>query len=380
MAERLEIDGSAGEGGGQVLRTSLALSVITGRPIQLRRIRAGRPKPGLAPQHLTSVMAAAKLCDAELGGATLRSTELSFAPRTVAQSGTYTFDVASIRRGGSAGATTLVLQTVLVPLALAPGPSELILKGGTHVPWSPPFEFVDHVFLPALRRAGLRAESRLEAWGFYPRGGGRINVRIAGGGAAGRPPPLRLGQGGESRHIRGCAVACNLPAHVAQRIRDRATNVLRQAGYRSEIVPRLERGVGPGAALFLLSESGHSAAGFSSLGEPGKPSEAVADEACRALLAHDATGAAVDPHLADQLLLPLALAAGASEFSTSLITQHLLTNAQVIQQFVPARIQIEGAEGGPGKVIIEGATAWSVLGRRTDKPEPPGPASSGEPS
>ncbi len=369
MTEALALDGSYGEGGGQVLRTSLTLSALLNRPVHLRQIRGGRPKPGLAPQHLTTVLAVAKVCDAEVQGARLGSTDLWFAPRRLPQGGTYTFDVTRAAQGGSAGAVTLIWQTLLLPLAYAASPSHLTLKGGTHVPWSPPYDYLAGVFLPTVRRLGLTASLTLDAWGFYPVGGGVMQSEISplvadnhpspemrgeqGAGEGTSPlPPLSLTERGALKRVTGAAVACNLPADIAQRIANRAVNVLRGRKLAVEVAPRRVGGPGMGAGLFLVAEYEHALAGFSALGAKGKPSDQVADEACQALLAHHATEAATDPHLADQLLLPLALAAGRSELTTSEVTGHLLTNAYIIQQFLPVSIAISGREGQPGHVTL----------------------------
>jgi RNA 3'-terminal phosphate cyclase (ATP) len=355
----IEIDGSYGEGGGQVLRTALTLSVITGQTMHLRRIRAGRRNPGLQPQHLTGVLALAKVCQAELRGAGLKSTEIVFAPQSKPRAGEYKFDVAAVAKGGSAGSVTLIAQTMLAPLALADGPSEVTLIGGTHVSWSPSFHYLAHVFLPTVARMGLRAEADLEAWGFYPVGGGRVRIEVT-------PPPsegfptgegsgvraLSLLDRGSLKRVWGLGVAANLPAHIPQRIVSRARNVLAEGGVRAEITPVRERAAGPGAGLFLVAEYEHVLAGFSSIGEKGKPSEQVAEEAALDLLAHHRSGEPVDMHLADQLLLPMALARGRSEFRTCRVTQHLLTNTHLIQQFLPVRIEVEGEEHRPGQVTV----------------------------
>ena len=350
----IEIDGSYGEGGGQVLRTALTLSALTGQATRIRRIRAGRRNPGLAPQHLTGVLALARICDAEVGQAAIGSMEIVFEPRSAPLPGDYVFDVAQAAPGGSAGAVSLILQTLLLPLAFAGGASRVTLKGGTHVPWSPPFEYLAHVYVPAVARMGLKAECRLEGWGFYPMGGGQVAAEVGG-----EPPallaPLTLVERGRLKRIWGMATACNLPAHIAQRMADRVRSVLSQAGLPAQVTPRRETGVGPGAALCLVAEYEGALAGFSALGAKGKPSEQVADEACQALKEYHAAGAPADAHLADQLLLPMALAAGRSEFRAQRITRHLLTNAHVIRQVIPARIEINGQEGEPGEVVVEGA-------------------------
>ena len=174
------IDGSYGEGGGQILRTSLTLSAITGQPVRIEQIRAGRRKPGLMPQHLTAVRAASRICSAEVEGAKRNSQALVFRPRSAPQAGTYTFDVAQAAKGGSAGSVSLILQTVLLPLALAEGSSQVTLLGGTHVAWSPPYDYVKRVYLPALARLGIAAKVTIKKWGWYPIGGGRIQATMQG--------------------------------------------------------------------------------------------------------------------------------------------------------------------------------------------------------
>jgi len=349
----VEIDGSFGEGGGQVLRTALILSTLIGRPVCIDRIRAGRQHPGLAPQHLTGVLALADICDAEVKGAEIGSTKVVFQPRSRPRPGSYTFDVARAAPGGSAGSVTLILQTLLLPLSFASAASRLVLRGGTHVAWSPPFDYGSGVFLPTVGRMGIHAECRLEAWGFYPVGGGQIAVDVHP--AAGPLLPLTLDERGALRRVQGTAVACNLPSHIPQRMASRARRVLENAGLPADITPRRERGPGPGAGLFLIAEYEKALAGFSALGKKGKPSVQVADEACRELLAHHRQEAPVDRHLADQVLLPAALADGRSEFRTECVTAHLLTNAHIIRQFVPAQIRIDGEEGQAGRVVVQGA-------------------------
>ena len=247
----IEIDGAFGEGGGQVLRTALTLSTLTGQPTHIYHIRANRPTPGLAPQHLTGVQALARICQAELQGAAIRSTELTFWPQARPQAGHYHFNVADAAQGGSAGAVTLVFQAALFPLVFAAGRSQVTLKGGTHVAWSPPFDYLAHVYLPTLEPIGVEASCRLAAWGFYPAGGGEMTATITGRGegAEARAPlkPLNLTGRGKLRRVRGLAVAGNLPAHIAQRMVDRAGKVLREAGLRVEIVPKRVQSASPGA-------------------------------------------------------------------------------------------------------------------------------------
>jgi RNA 3'-terminal phosphate cyclase (ATP) len=363
------IDGSYGEGGGQVLRTALTLAALTGQAVRIERIRAGRKNPGLQPQHLTAVRAAAAVCVARLEGAELGSQALTFTPTATPRPGEYTFDVAEAAQGGSAGSVGLVLQTVLLPLVLADGESRLTLRGGTHVPWAPPVSYLEHVFLPALARMGVRAQVELVRWGFYPAGGGEIRVQIAG--SAGPLRAIVLAERGDLRRVWGIAAVTNLPAHIPQRMADRAQRVLEsEFGSRGgavvgpestpspsvHIEPRRLSGSGPGAGIFLFAEYEHASAGFTAYGRAGLPSERVAEAACTELLAHHRAGAPADLHLADQLVLPAALAKGKSQVVTSQVTQHLLTNVWVVQQFMARELSIKGEEGTPGALVVrEGA-------------------------
>ncbi len=335
----INIDGSWGEGGGQILRTSLSLATITGQPVHIERIRANRPKPGLAAQHLTSVRAVATLCQARVNGDTLGSMTLEFTPTRPSQAGEYTFDVTEAREGGSAGAITLILQTILIPLALANGSSQVILKGGTHVAWSPPVTYIEEVYLRILRRLGVRAEVKLNAWGWYPRGGGEVELRVTGS----KQPlsGLQLLERGALKQICGLAVVTELPAHIPQRMANRAANILQQAHLPTQIKPVRERGIAPGVGLFLTAEYENSRAGFSALGGRGIPAERVAETAVRELLDFHAQAVPVDTFLGDQLLLPLALSSQTSQYRVASISQHLITNAWVIEQFELSNIVIE---------------------------------------
>ena len=335
----INIDGSWGEGGGQILRTCLSLATITGQPVRIDRIRANRKKPGLAAQHLTSVRAAATLCQAEVSGDTLGSMTLEFRPTRPPQAGQYSFDVTQAREGGSAGAVTLILQTILLPLALANGSSKVMLKGGTHVAWSPPVTYIEEVYLPTLKQLGVQAEVKLNAWGWYPRGGGEVEL-----GVTGSQQPLtglQLLERGAIRQVRGLAVVTELPSHIPQRMANRAANLLQQAHLPAQIQPVRGRGIAPGAGIFLTAEYEHSRAGFSALGGRGIPAERVAETAVQELLDFHAQAVPVDPFLGDQLLLPLALSSETSQYRVASISKHLTTNAWVIEQFELANITIE---------------------------------------
>lgn len=353
----VELDGAFGEGGGQILRTALSLSALSGESVRIRRIRAGRRKPGLSPQHLMAVRATGQLCRAELVGDELRSTDLTFRPKDRPQAGEYSFDIADASKGGSAGSVTLLAQALILPLCASEGSSTLHLHGGTHVRWSPPFTYFQQVYLPALEILGFHVESELEAWGFYPAGGGEIELRVSG--LQGDRVPtaengVRWTERGELQRIGGEAVASNLPSHIPQRMTDRARSYLSDLGVSFKVIPRRVRGRGPGAGLFLIGEYQPLNSGFAGHGEKGKPSEAVAEEACRAFLAHHQAGAPVDEHLADQLLLPLALTAGRSVFVTSAVTDHLKTNAHVIRQFLPVQVAFQPTRDDLWRIEVTG--------------------------
>ncbi len=348
------IDGSHGEGGGQILRTALTLAVLTEHPTRIEHIRAGRRNPGLRPQHLTAVRAAAAVCGAQVEGDELGSQTVSFVPAGPARAGQYAFDVADAAEGGSAGSIGLVLQTVLLPLALAAGESYLILKGGTHVAWAPSISYLEHVFLPTLGRMDPQVEIELVQWGFYPAGGGEAHVRISG--RPGSLNPLVLTERGPLERVWGIAAVTNLPSHIPQRMANHARNVLAEtdAQIEARVEPRRLRSVGPGAGIFLFAAYEHIRAGFTAYGRKGLPAERVAEAACEDLLTHHRVGQPVDPHLVDQLVLPMALAVGESHLVTSRVTQHLLTNVWVVRQFLDRTMIVEGAPGEPGSLAVKG--------------------------
>ncbi len=338
----IQLDGSFGEGGGQILRTSLALSLLTGRPFHLRNVRAKRSKPGLQPQHLMSVRAAAAIGNAQLRGASVGSTELTFTPGEVS-AGTYRFDI------GTAGATALVLQTIYLPLALkGKEPSEITLVGGTHVNHSPCFHFLEITWSVLLQRLGLNMNLRIVRPGFYPRGGGIVTAHLA---------PARL-QGVTWRErgqvsVRGFSAIAGLPDHVAHRQARHAALRLQAEGMKADIREEEWEG-GPGSVLGLVVETSPAPVLFFGIGARGKPAEAVADEAADQAIAYlRAAPTAVDAHSADQLVLPLALAEGSSEFTVAEVTQHLLTNVAVIRRFIERTIVVEGKEGQWGVVRVE---------------------------
>lgn len=350
----LTLDGSHGEGGGQILRSALSLSAITARPFRLVNIRATRPNPGLRPQHLAAVRATAAVSGAAVSGDRLGSTELEFAPRHSPTPGSYVFDVAAAAERGSAGSVTLILQTLLVPLALTDGASTLVLRGGTHVEWSPPFDHVVNSYLPMLHRIGFQMNAELKRWGWYPVGQGEIVSTVqarSGEDSAAHPQPIALQVRGTLLRIGGRAVAANLPAHIPQRMADRARASLGELGVPVQIEPQRVTAACSGAGIFLIAQYEELAASFSAYGRQGKPSEVVADEAAAALREHHSSDAAVELHLANQLLLPVAIASGVSTFTTPWATGHLMTNAWTIGQFGIADVSIE--QGLPCRVRVE---------------------------
>lgn len=336
MPTKIRIDGGYGEGGGQILRTALSLSAILGAPFEMANIRRNRKTPGLRPQHLVAVQALSALTSAKTAGAELSSTRLSFDPGPI-EAGDYAFDV------GTAGSAVLVLQSMLPPLLFAGGPSRVRITGGTHVPWSPSFHYFRDVFLPLLEEMGGVVRTEISTWGFHPKGGGKIESIVS---------PLETLRAvdrtvrGELREVEGFSAVSNLPRSIGERQRKSSLRRLEAAGCpppRIQIVAPSSRG--PGTVVFLKAAFERSAAGFTSLGEKGKPAEKVADEACAAFLEFMKSDAAVDRHLGDQMVPYMALAKGPSSLSASSITKHLLANVWVVQQFLSAGFDVNEETG-----------------------------------
>lgn len=349
------IDGSLGEGGGQVLRSALSLAVLTGTPVRLENIRARRSKPGLMPQHLKAVEAAGAVGMARIDGAMLGSASLLFEPHGI-RAGDFQFDI------GTAGSTSLVLQTVFVPLSFSPSSSTVVLTGGTHVPRSPCFHYLDLHWAKFMRRAGYDGRLELERAGFYPRGGGRVCAAIS---PAGKLSPLWLTERGELKRIWGISAVANLGRQVAERQRRRALERLAGRCRELEIEVRELAARSPGTMLLLAAEFEQSQSCCVALGERGKPAERVAEEAADELLSFLDGDAAIDPYLADQLILPLAVAKGKSALRTAKVTGHLLTSAAVVKAFLPAQIEIQGQPDGPGLIRITGVDGWERKGRES---------------
>ena len=337
--ERIELDGSAGEGGGQILRTALSLSMYTGRPMVIERIRAKRSKPGLMRQHLTSVQAAVAVCGGQVEGAELGSQTLVFEPGQV-RAGEYMFNV------GTAGSCTLVLQTVLPALMLADGESRITLGGGTHNPMAPPFHFLERSFAPLLRRLGVGLELELRRLGFYPAGGGEFITTIRP--AAEGPQPFDVNERGPVMDAYAECLAPALPSAVASR---ELAAIGRTLGWEGEQLrtPAVRQDEGPGNALLATLAYANVTEVITAFGEKGVSAETVAGTAAREAQKYLASDGALGPHLADQWLLPLALAVdargGKAMFTCSEITEHTSTNIGVIEQFLPVRFEVESVDG-----------------------------------
>lgn len=339
MSTPMDIDGAFGEGGGQILRSSLALSLVTGRPFRIRNIRAGRPKPGLRRQHLAAVRAAVAVGRAHVRGDVLGSCEFEFHP-VGRFPGHYHFDV------GSAGSCTLVAQTVLPALITAEGPSRLVLRGGTHNPFAPPFDFLSQVFVPVLNWMGPNVRCQLQRWGFYPAGGGRMMVDVA---PAPRLSPLVLTRRGLL--IRGhlLAVVAGLPRHIAEReCRAFAADLGR--GFETA-VQEPPGAAGPGNVVMAVLQSAHVTELFSAFGRRGVPAETVAHELARRVESYLAAGVPVGPHLADQLLIPMAMA-GKSACRTMTPSRHTHTNLAVVQRFLEIAVSLRPVEAGVWRIEV----------------------------
>jgi RNA 3'-terminal phosphate cyclase (ATP) len=336
----IEIDGSQGEGGGQILRSALALSLITGRAFRIRNIRARREKPGLMRQHLTAVRAAAQLGSAQLHGAEIGSCTLTFEPSTV-RAGEYHFAV------GTAGSATLVLQTILPPLLKMKAPSRLVLEGGTHNIHAPPYDFLSRAFLPLVERIGHHVTMQLVRPGFYPIGGGEIYVEIAPAESLCR---LEVLQRGTLLRRSARAVLARLPRHIGERELRIVEDQLRWRGDELHI-EEPEDVRGPGNVLLLELEYEQVTEVFTGFGVRGKPAEQVAESAVTEIQQYLASHAPVGEHLADQLLLPMALGPGGA-FRTTSVTPHTRTNMDIIRLFLPVVFDVQH-DAGAWRVSVE---------------------------
>jgi RNA 3'-phosphate cyclase len=342
VSKAIGIDGRYGEGGGQILRTTLALSALLRRPVEIHHIRGGRKKPGLRPQHLMAVKAMASISSARVKGAELGSMHLVFEPRQI-KTGDYRFDV------GTAGSTSLVLQTIIPALFFAGHKSRVVITGGTHVPWSPCYHYVREVFAPALREMGGSLMLKIEGWGWYPKGGGKISASIS---PARRLRAIERASRGKMQALYLLSALSNLPKQIGERQRDQVIRRLNAEGLKvAKEEPVDAPSPGEGTVVFIWSRFENGNAGFTSLGRKGKRAEKVADDACSQFLRFEASEASVDTHLADQLVLFMALAEGRSSLITESITTHLKTNMWVIEKFLPVRFD---ADPGMGRVSVVG--------------------------
>jgi RNA 3'-terminal phosphate cyclase (ATP) len=345
----LIIDGNEGEGGGQMLRTSLALAALTGKPFRMKNIRARRRNPGLAPQHLAGVRAAAQVCAAEVKGDALRSEEIRFIPGAAPQAGDYVFDVSKLAETPSAGAITLLMQSILLPLAFAEGESTVTLRGGTNVLWSPPIHYVEWVLLPTLARMGLEAALAIDTLGWYPKGGGEVHLWLAGNADL---TGVDLNGRGAIEDVFGVGVASSLPAHIPDRMAKRANNLLKGHGLPRHIRAERTSARSTGAATIAVIQFEHALAGFSVIGKKGTPSEEVAAACIEQVVAHERQPFALDEHLPDQLLPFMMLAEGQSVMGTSRITNHTLTNIAVSGTFLERSVTVEGSLDEPGLLYV----------------------------
>jgi len=349
----IRIDGSYGEGGGQILRSALTLAAILGKSVEISNIRAGRKKPGLQPQHLTGVRAVAEICNGKLEGDTLLSQRIVFHPGKI-QSGNYEFDVMKVK--SSAGSTGMIFQQIAPVLAFGKETSNVILKGGTHTQLAPPIDYLQEVFLPSVAKMGFHASLEVERWGWYPIGQGVVKAAFQP--VRGKLKAIELNERGKLKRIYGLALVSRLPLSIAERERDKALSMLQgNRDVQSQVssidveiksVPSL----GTGNSFLLVAEFENSIAGFSSLGKIGKRAEKVAEEAVDEFIKFYQSDACIEKHLGDQLMLYMALAEGNSSF-TSEISNHMLTNSWLIEQFLPVRFEIEGKLGQIGKVSVK---------------------------
>ena len=341
MKRTVTIDGRYGEGGGQILRTALTLCALFSVPLHIHHIRGNRKRAGLRPQHLAAVRALQRITGAEVHGAAVNSPELVFEPGPVT-GGHYSFHI------GTAGSTALVLQAVIPVLLFAETPSQVHLRGGTHVPWSPSFHFLQTVFVPALKAMGASVFLEIEQWGWYPKGGGEVRCSID---ATHGLCPIHLTHRGRLDRLHILSAVSNLPVSIAVRQRDRALERIQHLGLPSSVQIEQASSPGQGTILFLGARFEGSRAGFSSLGTRGKRAEAVADDACDDLFRFLDSNGVVDRHLADQLVLYMALAKGRSTLIAEGLTDHLKTNIRVIEQFAPVSF---GTDTDTGEIEVTG--------------------------
>ena len=351
MSELIEIDGSYGEGGGQILRTSISLAALTMKPVRISKIRAGRPKPGLKRQHLSGIKLAGELVDASIEGLEVGSTEISFIPNQRV-GGSFSIDI------GTAGSISLILQAVLPPAVLAPDPITFQIRGGTDVKWSPPVDYLNNVFCPLLSRLGSIVKIEQKKRGHYPRGGGEVLCKVT---PTKDLSSLDLIDFGELSTVAGISHCVRLPAHVAERQASSAEEVIREkldveASIETESYSKKDDhhlGSGSGIVLWANGSNG-TRLGAGQLGDRGVPAERVGKKAAEHLVHEVSRGMAIDSHLADMIVPYLAVAKGESKIGISDVTSHLTTNLWTIEQILGTPMNLEGNIGEPGLLKITG--------------------------
>jgi RNA 3'-phosphate cyclase len=352
----IDIDGSYGEGGGQILRTSISLAALTLKPIRVRDIRASRPQPGLKSQHLGAIELAARLVDATVKGLQVGSTEVTFQPKH-RQAGEFDYDV------GTAGSISLLLQAVLPPAVLAEAPITFRLRGGTDVNWSPPIDYLREVFVPVIARLGPMVEIQQIRRGHYPKGGGQVICRVS---PVKSLTSIRAIEFGELEQVFGISHCVRLPQHIAERQAESARDVLneslgKQTSIRVESYPKEnDPHLSPGSGVVLWAKSTNGAViGSDQLGEKGKRAEMIGNEVAAHLLKELSAGRALDSHMCDMLVPYLAIADGVSEVGVTEITSHLATNIWTIEQILGTKIELEGSIGKPGLLRVYGESLLS---------------------
>ncbi|MGB9729329.1 MAG: RNA 3'-terminal phosphate cyclase [Thermoprotei archaeon] len=346
------IDGSFGEGGGQILRVAVGLAALAKKPIEIINIRMKRDPPGLRPQHLTAVKAVASLVNARVEGLEVGSTKIKFIPGDIS-SGNFTFDV------GTAGSVSLVLQALLPVLAFTKAPINVTLKGGTAVPWSPPITYIEKVLLPLLSRMGLKAEIRIIRHGFYPKGGGIVNITVY---PVSQLKPIELIEQGNIKQIKGISLSARLPSHIAERQARSAEKILREylgnINININIIhsgPEVDNVLSPGTFIVLLAETDKNVIiGSDALGEKGKPAEKVGEEAALKLINEIKSNATVDVHMSDQLIPWMALANGTSKIKVSSFSLHAYTCIYITKQILGGEFKVQGELNKPSIIEVKG--------------------------
>lgn len=334
----IRIDGSRGEGGGQMLRTALALSAFLREDFRISNIRAGRPNPGLAPQHLTCIEAVAALCDAEVEGAEIGSKEVSFAPGAIT-GGEFEFDV------GTAGSVSLVLTACIIPALGAKTDTRIMIRGGTDVNWSPPVDYIKLIHSPVAELFGVSTHMEIRSRGFYPEGGGEVEMEIS---PSAKLHGVVLNSRGHCRIVSGVAYSRNLPDHVVTRMKHAAIKNL--IGFeRVRIESEVASGRSTGAGIVLAAMCEHAVIGASALGKKGVSAEAVGEGCAADLIETYRSEATVDEHMLDQILPYMALAEGESVVVAEEITQHARTNIAVIEEFLGKRFDVT-EQGGRHRI------------------------------